>query len=174
MRRAEQLLALTKTDDAMLKLAGNLHFPGKKDEPLVRLDALEKMMDKVGTNYQPNCLADCGMSKLCRGRAYEAGLASLCGSSVVRLLPGIRTLPRAAELATGATPAATEVHAATALVRANSVYQRVLTKGAVSVSKPCWQHAHTRRSGPAHCPTQASRAYARPTMHRRLATRRRT
>ena len=131
VRRADQLLALTKTDDAMLKLAGNLHFPGEEDEPLVRLDALEKMMDKVGTNYQPNCLADCGMSKLCRGRAYEAGLASLCGSSVVRLLPGIRTLPRAAELATGATPASTEVHAATALVRANSVYQRVLTKGAI-------------------------------------------
>ncbi|RDE49462.1 MAG: hypothetical protein DVS81_16440 [Candidatus Accumulibacter meliphilus] len=131
VRRADRLLASTPTGDDMLMVASGLQFPASNVDPQARLDTLEQMMDKVGTNYRPDCLQDCGMGRLCRGRAQTTGLATLCGSSVVRLLPGVRTLPRAAELADGASPAPTEVHAAAALVRANSVFNRVLIEGAL-------------------------------------------
>ena len=131
VRRAERLLASTPTGEDILKAVSGLQFPAENADPQERLDTLEKMMDNIGTNYRPDCLQDCGMARLCRGRAQEAGLATMCGSSVVRLLPGVRTLPRAAELAIGAKPAPVEVHAAAALARANSVYERVLTKGAL-------------------------------------------
>lgn len=129
--RAEMLLAATPHVDDMLQLASCLQFPGLSDEPQVRLDTLEHMMDEVGTHYRPDCLQDCGMARLCRGRAHDVGMAELCGTSVVRLLPGVRTLPRAAELASGANAAPTEIHAAASLTRAAAVYERVMTKGAL-------------------------------------------
>lgn len=129
VRRADRLLASTPTGDEMLKLAIGLQFPAMNADSQARVDTLEQMMDKVGTHYRPDCLQDCGMARLCRARTQEVGMATLCGSSVVRLLPGVRTLPRAAELATGAKPTPIEVPAAAALARANAVYERVLKAG---------------------------------------------
>lgn len=131
IRRAERMLASMPTGDDLLHIANRLQFPAVNADPQERLDTLETMMDKVGTNYRPDCLQDCGMARLCRARSQEAGLATMCGSSIVRWLPGIRTLPRAAELSTGAKPAPAEVHAAAALARANSIYERVLKKGSL-------------------------------------------
>lgn len=129
VRRSELLLKSMPTGDDVLKAASGLQFPAENLEPQERLDVLEKMMDTVGTSYRPECLQDCGMGRLCRGRTHDVGLATLCGSAVVRWLPSVRTLSRAAELAAGAKPAPTEVHAAGVLARANSIYERVLKKG---------------------------------------------
>jgi hypothetical protein len=131
IRRAEMMLTSIPSIDEMLELVGSLQFPSLIDEPQVRLEKVEHMMNEVGTNYRPDCLQDCGMAKLCRGRASEVGLATVCGTQIVRLLPGIRTLPRAAELAAGANAAPTEVHAAASLAQAAAVYDRVMTKGAL-------------------------------------------
>ena len=87
------------------------------------------MMDKVGTNYRPDCLQDCGMARLCRGRAHDLGLVTLSGSAVARYLPGVRTLDRAADLAAGVPAAASEAYSAAALMRANAIYEQVLAKG---------------------------------------------
>lgn len=129
VRRAAALLDATPVGDDVIQAANGLQFPAIEMAPEDRLDRLEAMMDQVGTKYGPPCLQNCGMARLCRGRAHDAGLASVCGSAIVRLLPGVRTLSRAAQLASGATPAPTEVHAAVDLSRANTLYERVLKEG---------------------------------------------
>lgn len=131
VRRAERLLASTTNSADIMKAAAGLQFPGEQDDPDKRLVTIETMMDTVGTHYRPDCLQDCGMARLCRGRAQHVGFAAVCGSSIVRLLPGVATLKRAAELAAGAKPALIETHAANALAQANAIYERVLSKGAL-------------------------------------------
>ena len=54
---------------------------------------------------------------------------TLCGSAVIRQLPGVPTLPRAAELARDAKAGSSEVHVAAALARAGAVYDRVMKRG---------------------------------------------
>lgn len=131
IRRAAELLASTPGAEQMVALAGGMQFPSLSDKSDERIGKLELMMDKVGTFYRPECLQDCGMARLCRARAQDVGVPTMCGTSIVRVLPGIRTLSRAAELASGAKAAPIELHAADALKRAASVYQRVLTTGAL-------------------------------------------
>jgi hypothetical protein len=129
--RAEQLLDSAHVDEDVLQAVGDAQFPSADGDPNVRIEMLERMMDRVGTQYRPDCLEDCGAAKLCRARAQAAGLASICGSSIVRMLPGVRTLGRAAELASGGKPAPIERHAAAALRQANAVYERVSKGGAL-------------------------------------------
>jgi hypothetical protein len=129
VQRADRLLAAVPDGDEVLALASGLQFPAKDAASQARIDALETMMDQVGTHYRPECLSDCGMSRLCRGRAQDAGLTDICGSAVVRFLPGVRTLKRASALAGGAQPIAEEQHAAQALVRAGAIYDRVVKQG---------------------------------------------
>ena len=131
VRRAERLLESTPKGDDIVELSCGLKFPAKTVAPNLRLETLEQMLDKIGTNYRPDCLQDCGMAKLCRGRAHDSGQVTLCGSAVARYLPGIRTLHRAAELAAGAPAAPNEIYAAAVLVRANAVFERVLTEGSL-------------------------------------------
>jgi hypothetical protein len=97
-------------------------FPAIEDGADTRLEKLEELMDVVGTCYRPECLADCGLSRLCRDRAFEAGAVQMAGAQVVRFLPGVRDLRRAAELSHGAAPAATEAHAGEQLARAGRLY----------------------------------------------------
>lgn len=132
VRRAARLLA-TAPDPATIlaDLPDSLQFPGLDTAPQDRLEALEHLLDTVGTNYRPDCLQDCGMARLCRSRAHEAGLTSLCGNPVVRQLPGVYTLVRAAELADGDKGSSDEVHVATQLAQASAVYDRVLKQGAL-------------------------------------------
>lgn len=129
VRRAEELFALTPIGGDLPAGVRNLRFPAMDADEATRIDVLESMMDDIGTSYRPDCLQDCGMSRLCRARAQEVGSAALCGSSVVRWLPGVRTLDRAAALAAGAPPAPSEIHAAHALARAKGLFDRVMTRG---------------------------------------------
>jgi hypothetical protein len=129
IRRAANLLEAIPSGEDVVTFANHLKFPAGNAAPQERLDRLEQMMDQVGTKYRPECLRNCGMARLCRGRAQQSGLVDMCGNSMVRLLPGVRTLSRAAELAGGAKPAPTERYAATELQRAGAVYERILKGG---------------------------------------------
>lgn len=129
IRRAAELLASSPDAEMMLKLAGKLQFPDPQEAPDTRIAAIEHMLDEVGTAYRPECLRDCGMARLCRARAQQIGAPAMCGSSIMRVLPGIRTLGRAAELAGGAVASQPEHFAAEALRRADALYQRVLSTG---------------------------------------------
>src|SRR5262249_811409 len=109
----------------------DVQFPGLDGEPDERIELLEDLLDKVGSSYRPSCLHDCGMARLCRARAHDRGLPTLCGSAVVRQLPGVPTLARAVELSGHAPPRPDEIHIASALERASTVYNRVLKRGAL-------------------------------------------
>ena len=132
VRRAQALLEAAPDPRVLLEEHGSAAtFPGEDLEPHARLEALERLLDTVGTTYRPDCLRDCGLARLCRDRAQQNGVPQLCGSQIVRTLPGVASLPRAAELAAGAAPGTGEDHAARALVRAADVYDRVLREGAL-------------------------------------------
>jgi hypothetical protein len=89
-----------------------------------RLDLLEDLADRVGTCYQPSCLATCGNAKFCRERAFSAGTTNFAGTGAVRLLPEILTLSRAEELTRGAAASAAEAPAAALLERAGRLYDQ--------------------------------------------------
>jgi hypothetical protein len=130
IRRAERLLATAPDPTKILsKLSDDVRFPGLSVDPQARLEMLEDLLDTIGTSYRPSCLQDCGMARLCRSRAHDSGFATLCGSAVVRQLPGVATLPRAAELAQGAKAGSSEMHVAAVLERAGAVYERVINRG---------------------------------------------
>jgi hypothetical protein len=90
----------------------------------VRLDLLEGIADRVGTCYEPSCLATCGNAKFCRERAFRAGTPNVTGTAALRLLPEVQTLDRAEELTHGAAPTAAEAAAATLLERAGRLYDQ--------------------------------------------------
>ena len=119
----------------MLDTAGHLQFPevvaNNKKNATVRLRRVEAIMDEVGTAYNPNCLQDCGLARLCRSRAHQAGQPSMCGSQVVSFLPGVSSLNRAAELAKGSQATPDERRAANMLARANAIYARAVKGGAL-------------------------------------------
>jgi hypothetical protein len=94
----------------------------------VRLDVLDELADRVGTCYEPNCLANCGNAKFCRDRAFRSGLPAVAGAAVARLLPRISTLGRAEELARGAAPTDGEAPAAALLERAGRLYDQATTR----------------------------------------------
>jgi hypothetical protein len=102
-------------------------FPGRDDT--ARLDTIERILDEVGSTYRPECLANCGLARLCRDRAREQGIPSICGGQVEQQLPEIRSLGRAAELARGAPAAPIERHAAEPLALAARLYERALRSG---------------------------------------------
>jgi hypothetical protein len=102
-------------------------FPASDDPDVI--GRLEKILDTVGSEYRPECLASCGLSRLCRERAQDLGEPSLCGGQVRQQLPEIRTLHRAAELARGARPGLVEMPAARALAQSARLYERVLRSG---------------------------------------------
>jgi hypothetical protein len=89
-----------------------------------RLDALHALADRVGTTYAPSCVTTCGLGRFCRSRQFAAGSPHLAGSKVVRLLPGVHSLDRAANLGDGAVPGPTEGPVATQLARAARLYDR--------------------------------------------------
>jgi hypothetical protein len=87
-----------------------------------RIDALHGLADGVGTTYRPLCLSTCGLARFCRERAFAGGSPNIAGAQMVRMLPGIHSLGRAADLAAGAPAAPTEAPAAAQLVRAARLY----------------------------------------------------
>lgn len=76
------------------------------------------MIELVGNDYQPGCLATCGFSKLCRARAARRGELVRIGAQFGRTLPGVDTIERVGELATGAKPKVDERPAAERLRQA--------------------------------------------------------
>jgi len=88
----------------------------------VRLAVLSDLADRVGTCYEPSCLAACGNAKFCRERAFHAGTPTVAGTTAARLLPAIATLGRAEQLSRGAAPKAAEAPAAELLERAGRLY----------------------------------------------------
>ena len=96
-------------------------------DPDRRIDSLHDLADRVGTAYNPNCLSTCGNALFCRARALRSGSPSLAGPSVVRLLPGVDSLRRAAELSDGATPLPQEAPVAEHLARAGRLYDAAIS-----------------------------------------------
>jgi len=130
--RAERLLARVPTiaDMAALAPAGAslAAIADRTTEEARRLDALDGLADRVGTTYVPGCLSTCGLARFCRKRAFAAGLPQLAGGQAARLLPGVRSLDRAVELAEGAPPGPTEVPVAAQLARAARLYDRQVAR----------------------------------------------
>jgi len=73
-----------------------------------RIDALERVTDTYGVEYRQSCLSSCGLARFCRHRARVADSPEVCGSGVVRMLPGVHSLRRADDLARGAAPTVDE------------------------------------------------------------------
>jgi hypothetical protein len=89
-----------------------------------RVAAVSRLADEVGTTYRPVCLSACGLSRLCRYRAASAGEPARVGASLVRLLPGVRSLDRVGELVDGATALPEERPVAEQLVQAARLRER--------------------------------------------------
>ena len=87
-----------------------------------RLDSLHGLADTVGTSYSPACLSTCGNAAFCRHRAFRAGSPCLVGPQAVRLLPGVLSLQRAAELTENAPASPSEAAVAPYLRRAGRLY----------------------------------------------------
>jgi hypothetical protein len=125
--RAERLLgqvpAAADLATAVPPGAGFGPVADTKADPARRVEVFHDLADRVGTAYKPSCQS-CGAVRLCRLRAFTSGAPPLAGAQAVRLLPGVRSLPRTAELAGGAPPTPAETPAATQLARANRLYDQ--------------------------------------------------
>jgi hypothetical protein len=133
VHRAQQTLAaVPSAADVAAAVPAGLSFGPVADTGLAerrRLDVLHDLADGVGTAYRPSCLSSCGNARFCRERAFTAGAPCLAGPAAVRLLAGIATIGRAAELSGGATPRAAEAPAAAALERAGRLYDTAVGGG---------------------------------------------
>jgi hypothetical protein len=130
MARVRKLLAAAPDiEDLIAKLPAGSGFAEACEEAgdeQSRLEAIHSVLDSVGNHYTPDCLKDCGLARICRERAFQAGAPTLVGPKAIRTLPGVSSLPRAEELASGAPPAAAERAAAEQLARAERLYDRAL------------------------------------------------
>jgi hypothetical protein len=79
---------------------------------------LTAMLEMLGTNYLPACLASCPLAFHCRARARAAGDPGCLGTDARSSLAGVNSLRRVLELAAGAPPAPMEQDAAAVLTRA--------------------------------------------------------
>jgi hypothetical protein len=130
VRNAQRLLESTPDIGEMAQLGAGLQYPDPATTDAEdRVITIEHMMDTVGTAFEPSCLQDCGMSRLCRDRAHLAGLATACGTKIAGELPGVQNLHRAGELANGALPAPEEKDIAADLVTARGILDRIRTLG---------------------------------------------
>jgi hypothetical protein len=103
---------------------GPVADPGSEPEP--RIEALHGLADQVGTRYVSSCVTGCGLYRFCRSRARACGSPSLVGEKGARLLPGVASLDRAAELAAGAPASMVEYPVAEQLALAARLYDRAL------------------------------------------------
>ena len=127
IRRAQLLLQTAQSAGERLRDVDGIAFPAPDDDD--RFEKLEDLLDRLGTSYRGECLADCGLARLCRARAHARSQPSLCGGRVTQQMPGILTLHRAGELVRGAPPAPIELHAASTLAMAGRLYDRVMREG---------------------------------------------
>ena len=101
-----------------------------------RLALLHDLADRVGTAYRPSCLADCGNAFFCRERAFGAGSPGLLGPAAARLLPGVGSLSRAAELTRCAAPRPEEAPAAALLADAGGLLDLLTPRPAHAPRRP--------------------------------------
>jgi hypothetical protein len=132
VERARKLLdGIPDPADVIAAVPAGLSFgpvADPKADERARLEVLHDLADRVGTCYEPSCLASCGNAKFCRERAFRAGTPNVTGAGAVRLLPEVGTLDRAEELTRGATPTAAEAPAAALLERAGRLYDGATSK----------------------------------------------
>jgi hypothetical protein len=130
MARAARLLAAAPDVQGLIEKlppgSGFAYACEEAGDEASRLEAIHTMLDGVGNHYTPDCLKDCGLARICRERAFQAGAPMLVGTKAIRLLPGVIGLERAEELASGAPAAAAERAAAEQLARAERLYERAL------------------------------------------------
>ncbi len=88
-----------------------------------RIDTALHLVDKVGNAYTPNCLASCGLGRLCRERAHRSGAPERFGGQLQRLVPGVASIDRAGVLAAGARPRRQERDAAERLVQTQALLE---------------------------------------------------
>jgi hypothetical protein len=127
-RNRKLLDSIPDPAEVVAGVPGGLSFGPVADttaDERMRLNVLHDLADRVGTCYEPSCLATCGNARFCRDRAFRAALPVLSGTTAVRMLPGVATLGRAEELTRGAAPAAQEAPAAALLERAGRLYDSV-------------------------------------------------
>jgi hypothetical protein len=91
-------------------------------EPSNRIDTLHRLADRVGTHYRPTCLVSCGNARFCREQEFKKSSPCVTGPEAIRLLPGIESLQRAAELVEGHKPTDNEKPAAQLLARAGRLH----------------------------------------------------
>jgi hypothetical protein len=92
-----------------------------------RMERMDRLVEQVGTKYTSTCLSTCGAARYCRARRVASGSPELGGPQLVRLLPNIPTLNRAADLVDGAPPSAIETPAAKQLRRAGRLLRATPT-----------------------------------------------
>lgn len=92
-----------------------------------RIEKMDVLADRVGTKYTTECLSTCGAARYCRSRRVISGSPEIGGPQLVRLLPNVPSLPRAAELVDGAPPSQAETPAAKQLREAGRQYEAKAT-----------------------------------------------
>jgi hypothetical protein len=126
IRRVQRLLdKIPRAGDVAASVPAGVSFGPVADtsaDERQRVDVLHDLADRVGTAYEPSCLASCGNARFCRARAFRDRSLCLSGTTTLRLLPGVRTLGRAEELTRGARPTTEEAPAAASLERAGRLY----------------------------------------------------
>lgn len=127
LKQAPSVVAIASALPAKLPTFGDV--AAKKATEQGRIDAAECLADKVGTKFGPGCLSSCGLSKLCRERAHRTGDPARVGPQLVRLLPNVASVDRAAALARGATPQNGEAPVAAELVRAKRLLGELVKAG---------------------------------------------
>jgi hypothetical protein len=129
--RAEKLLSSVKDVREIAATAlSTVNFGAAADRtrnPAARIDALRVIADTVGTAYGPKCLSTCGNAMFCRERAFVDCHPSLVGPEAVRLLPGVHSLNRVAELSDGAPASNNEAELAFQLARAGRLYDQAIS-----------------------------------------------
>ena len=88
---------------------------------------LADVLERLGTNYLPSCLASCPLAYHCRDRARSAGDPACVGPEVRSSLAGITSIPRVLELTSGSPATAEEAAAAEVLERASRLLRAVET-----------------------------------------------
>jgi hypothetical protein len=87
---------------------------------------LAAVLERLGTNYLPSCLAACPLAFHCREHARAVGDPGYLGSDARASLAGVASLPRALALAEGAAPAPDEAEVADLLQRAERLVAAAL------------------------------------------------
>jgi hypothetical protein len=121
--RVERVLASLPDPNSAAELPAGVSFDRvATGSPVDRVKALDRIADRTGTAFRPDCLSGCGNALYCRARAFRAGNTCLGGSRLARLTPGITDLGRVGALASGTKPSPAEKAVAERLVRAAALY----------------------------------------------------